>query len=150
VYNWGYLFNPTVGTYGTLFVYLTNTSTMAVASTSLALTAYLTFDAFGIVAPGYPDSEVTGDTALDYIDNVNYTIPPPLLRFTTEQIVGTNLQVTFLTPLPGVNHVIQQTPSLSPATWTSVSGVTFTTSDYTMTATFPLPAKTEIYRIILP
>jgi hypothetical protein len=160
VYNWGYVFNPAVGTHGTLTLSVTNASTLSVSNTSIALAATgypLRFDSFGIAEPAFPfspnvnNNEVTADPGEFYIDNVSYTIPTPLVKFTTITQSGGTTQLTFLTPLPGVTPVLQQTPTFTPPNWTTVSGVTFTNvGTYTVQATFRSPSPTEFYRVIFP
>lgn len=106
------------------------------------------FDRFGFLKP-YQAFGAANDTTKVYVDTVCYTIGTPV-KITNTQKGGGQVTLTFISAAS--SHKVQKTVSLSPASWSDVTGVTFTgpaTATVTGTAQFAEPTdSTQFYRII--
>ncbi len=153
--SWSYAYDPTAGPTGDGQLIVTYTSFQTTFNVTIALTAAqratgATFDSFGILSRG-SGGAVTNDQMIAYIDSLTYTVGGSVNVQNIETLPGNQLRITFASA--GTAHKVQQSSSVSPTSWSDVSGVTFTgpsgPSSLNWTATFANPGtSSKVYRIV--
>ncbi|HKI68847.1 MAG TPA: hypothetical protein VKA67_04610, partial [Verrucomicrobiae bacterium] len=152
-YDWNFTYDPTGGPDGygqmiwnvTIFgapYSITNNLTVANRENGA------TFDRFGLI--NFVRSPRSDADPLEfYVDNLCYTTGGPVKLQNIAFVSANQLQITFTSF--GTTHTVQWTPSLSPATWSTVTGVTFNgpSANNVWTAQFAVPAGgTGFFRVI--
>jgi hypothetical protein len=95
------------------------------------------------------DPEGVGDAYTAAFNNLAITGcgggTPPQQKITNISVSGGNVSITYETT-PGFGYHIEQSPSLSPASWSAVSGSTVNNAAGTEeTFTFPIPSEDPYY-----
>jgi hypothetical protein len=76
-------------------------------------------------------------------------LPPPSQSITSVAVTGGNVSVTYQATA-GYAYYIEETPGLSPATWSPVPGSTNTAPGASVTFTFPAGSGPMFYRTVSP
>ncbi len=153
--TWNYAYDPTAGPTGDGQLLVTYTTFQGTFSITNNLTAAqratgATFDSFGILVRGSGNA-ATNDAMIAHIDSLTYTVGGSVNVQKIETLPGNQLRITFASA--GTAHKVQQSSSVSPTSWSDVSGVTFTgpsgPSSLNWTATFANPGtSSKVYRIV--
>jgi hypothetical protein len=152
VHDWGYTYDPAGGPTGDgqLIVGVTNTWTSAFMVRTLNLTTSqrvdgATFDSFGIVMRGLSTSS---NLTVLFIDDVTYSVGGEVRILAAQLQPANQFKITFRSG--GASHVVKETATLSPPSWSTVPNVTFAgPSNLVWTAQFAAPAGTNrFYRIL--
>ncbi len=150
--TWSYAYDPTGGTTGDgqqVLTYTTFQGTFSIANnlTAAQRATGATFDSFGILVRGSGNA-ATNDAMIAHIDSLTYTVGGSVNVQNIETLPGNQLRITFASA--GTAHKVQQSSSVSPTSWSDVSGVTFAgPANLVWTAQFAMPASTsKFYRIV--